>query len=251
MQEKGTRGTLTSQNARLAKEKWGQLSRQQRVFLNSLSAQYQLSVAFGDLMLLDAKWYVTHSGLLRLATRKSCSSIRTEPVRDFCDLARERWVFKATVYKSPRSKGFVGFGDAEPSNVSSYVHGAEMRMAETRAVNRALRKAYGIGVCSIEEIGSGIKCGGIQEQNRSPLPLNGNGKPRLRDQLAKLIRDHKLDANLVKHYAADFCSTDNLREAKRENVQAFISSLAEQAERDRDALVCRLNSYAVSREVNR
>jgi hypothetical protein len=29
-----------------------------------------------------------------------------------------------------------------------------MRVAETRAVNRALRKAYGIGICSIEEIGS-------------------------------------------------------------------------------------------------
>ena len=28
-----------------------------------------------------------------------------------------------------------------------------MRVAETRAVNRALRKAYGIGICSVEEIG--------------------------------------------------------------------------------------------------
>ena len=29
-----------------------------------------------------------------------------------------------------------------------------MRVAETRAVNRALRKAYGIGLCSVEELGS-------------------------------------------------------------------------------------------------
>jgi hypothetical protein len=28
-----------------------------------------------------------------------------------------------------------------------------MRVAETRAVNRALRKAYGIGLCSVEELG--------------------------------------------------------------------------------------------------
>jgi hypothetical protein len=27
-----------------------------------------------------------------------------------------------------------------------------MRVAETRAVNRALRKAYGIGLCSVEEL---------------------------------------------------------------------------------------------------
>jgi len=58
------------------------------------------------------------------------------------------------VFKSRTCRGFVGFGDANPSNVSSLVHGAEMRVAETRAVNRALRKAYGIGVCSVEEIGS-------------------------------------------------------------------------------------------------
>ena len=62
--------------------------------------------------------------------------------------------FKATVYKSRTCRGFVGYGDANPSNVSSLVHGAEMRVAETRAVNRALRKAYGIGLCSVEEIGT-------------------------------------------------------------------------------------------------
>jgi hypothetical protein len=48
----------------------------------------------------------------------------------------------------------VGYGDADPSNVSFLVQGAEMRIAETRAVNRARRKAYGIGICSVEEIGS-------------------------------------------------------------------------------------------------
>jgi hypothetical protein len=36
----------------------------------------------------------------------------------------------------------------------SLVQGAEMRVAETRVVNRALRKAYGIGMSSVEEIGS-------------------------------------------------------------------------------------------------
>ena len=53
--------------------------------------------------------------------------------------------FEAIVYKTPGSTGFVGYGDADPSNVSSLVRRAEMRVAETRAVNRALRKAYGVG----------------------------------------------------------------------------------------------------------
>jgi HNH endonuclease len=51
-------------------------------------------------------------------------------------------------------RGFIGYGDAHPSNVSPLMHGAEMRVAETRAVSRALRKAYGIGICSVEELGS-------------------------------------------------------------------------------------------------
>jgi hypothetical protein len=38
------------------------------------------------------------------------------------------------------------------TDLSTLVHHAEMRVAETRAVKRALRKAYGIGICSVEEI---------------------------------------------------------------------------------------------------
>ena len=63
------------------------------------------------------------------------------------------WVFKATVFKTAKCRGFVGYGDAHPGNVSPLIFNhAEMRTAETRAVNRALRKAYGIALCSVEEL---------------------------------------------------------------------------------------------------
>ncbi len=102
------------------------------------------------------------------------------------DFMAGRWVFKAVVYKSGLSKGFVGYGDADPSNVSPMVRGAELRIAETRAVNRALRKAYGIGLCSVEELGAFS----IQPRpSTTPSPSNGshpsngsgNTQPRLRD----------------------------------------------------------------------
>ena len=80
--------------------------------------------------------------------------MQVHPVRHLSDPSTSRYAFRATVYKSSQCRGFVGYGDADPSNVSFLVHGAEMRVAETRAVNRALRKAYGIGICSVEEIGS-------------------------------------------------------------------------------------------------
>jgi hypothetical protein len=97
--------------------------------------------------------YTTHGDLLRLAQRKRCCGILTEPVIPLCRPEKNFWVFKATVFKSSKCRGFVGYGDAHPGNVSPLIFNhAELRMAETRAVNRALRKAYGIALCSLEEL---------------------------------------------------------------------------------------------------
>src|SRR6266852_469860 len=141
-------------NASLARQLWGEPSRIALRTLRDLTVRYSLSVAAGDLQVLEGRWYVTHSGLLQLASRKGCRGIKTIVQERLSDVGTGRWVFKATVFKSPSSKGFVGYGDADPSNVSPLVRGAEMRVAETRAVNRALRKAYGIGLCSVEELGA-------------------------------------------------------------------------------------------------
>jgi len=219
-------------NAHDARSIWGQLSSLTLEALRQLTDKLTLSVAAGDLQLLENRWYVTHSGLLHIAQRRRCFGIKTAIEDRLCDPVANRWVFKATVYKSPGSKGFTGYGDADPSNVSLMVHGAEMRIAETRAVNRALRKAYGIGLCSVEELGS-IYTNSGRPHDREPSAKNStngsnNGQPRLRDQLCLLIRQHNLDPGLVKAYAADFCGTPSLKEANR----------------DRDMLICRLNSYA-------
>jgi hypothetical protein len=118
-----------------------------------------------------------------------------------------------------------------------------MRIAETRAVNRALRKAYGIGICSVEEIGTFPS----PTEKLPPQSVNGNGNgtgPKVRDRLCQLIRQHKLDPELVKAYAVDFCGTKTLREATREQVENFVQQLAAWAEKDRNALLCQLNCYS-------
>jgi hypothetical protein len=161
-------------------------------------------------------------------------------------------VFKATVYSTRQSKGFVGYGDADPSNTSPLVRGAEMRVAETRAVNRALRKAYGIGLCSVEELGS-HPFSAEPPKTRSVEPPNGdgssNGQPKLRDKLCLLIRNYELDPTLVKRYAADFCGTETLRDASRDLVESFVSTISQEAANNRAALVCKLNSYNQPEEV--
>jgi len=238
---------LFRSNLKCARRKWGsELSPVALQALRTYTNEFQFSLAEGDLLLLDRGWYVTHTGLIRLARRNGCRGIDICPSIEFSEPAASRWAFKATVYKSPHCKGFVGYGDADPSNVSPLVYGAEMRVAETRAVNRALRKAYGIGLCSAEEIGPVAEPTRSQRQaSKLPSqPANGNyGGPKVRDRLCQIIRQHQLDPNLVKSYAVDFCGTKTLREAGREQVENFVVHLADWAEKDRNALLCRLNSY--------
>jgi len=219
--------------------------------LRLLTRSFRFSVVCGDLLLLENGWYVTHTGLLRLARRRGCVGMHVEPATEFSQPSAARWAFKATVYKSPKCKGFVGYGDADPSNVSFLVQGAEMRVAETRAVNRALRKAYGIGICSVEEIGSLTErpTSSPQSKKLPPQPANGNyGGRTVRDHLCQLIRQHQLDPALVKSYATDFCGVKTLREANREQVENFVAHLADWAAKDRDALLCQLNGYLGAKE---
>lgn len=234
-----------------ARSLWGPLSETIENTLRQLVNKHSLSVSSGDVMYLGGRWYVTHSGLLALSRRKGCAGIQVRPVPAFCAPSLTRWTFKATVYRSRNCRGFVGYGDADPSNVSFLVHGAEMRVAETRAVNRALRKAYGIGICSVEEIGSFAEPPQTSRESKKlpPQPANGNnGGPKVRDRLCQVIRQHQLDPNLVKAYATDFCGVKTLREATREQVENFVTHLADWAEKDRNALLCQLNSYPREKE---
>jgi len=214
-----------------------------------LTKQFSFSLASGDVIQLDNSWYVTHTGLVRLARTKRCRGIHVEAVDSLCDSATSRFVLKATVYPSKGSAGFVGYGDADPSNVSVRVRGAEMRIAETRAVNRALRKAYGVGICSVEEIGP--FAGPITTGSSAPrIPPNSSNENdagsghKVRDRLCQIIRQQKLDPELVKAYAVDFCGTKALKDATREQVEQFVQQLAEAAANDRQSLLCHLNTYA-------
>jgi hypothetical protein len=237
---------LIRQNIRVVKQLYPFVTSLQLEDLREITLELHLSLTRGELTMLGGKWYVTNSGLLRIAKRRRCLGITTELEAAVSDPIQQRWVFRATVLKSV-SESFVGFGDANPSNISDTVHGAALRIAETRAVNRALRRAYSIGVCSAEEIG--IISNPIQKL--PPQNANGNGNrsgSKVRDRLCILIRQHKLDPELVKAYAVDFCGTKTLREASREQVENFVQRLAEWAEKDRNALLCQLNSYNLPKQ---
>jgi len=236
--------SVARRNLRLARLKYGALFTETlRLNLRALTKQFGFSMDLGDVMMLDGSWYVTHAGLLRLATRRGCVGIRVQPVSGFCVPAESRWAFRAMAFKSEKCRGFAGYGDADPSNVSALVRGAEMRIAETRAVNRALRKAYGIGICSVEEIGTFSPNSEPAVAVRKPAQSTENNGHPLRDRLYVLVRQHRLDARFVKLYAAEFCGTEDLRQATREQLQKFVDHLESEARMDIDALRQKLEGY--------
>ena len=182
--------TLLRSNIRLANRTWGRLSPASTGSLNELTRKHSLSVAAGEILLIDGRWYITHAGLLRVARR--CAGIQVEALAEFCDPTLSRYAFKATLYRSRGCKGFVGHGDADPSNVSNLVHGAEMRVAETRAVNRAIRKAYGIGICSVEETRFSQPTTHENKKGAFSAASERQRRPsNVRDRLCQIIRQHQ------------------------------------------------------------
>jgi hypothetical protein len=61
--------------------------------LRELTSRFSLSLKFGDLILLNGGWYVTHAGLIRLAERSNCSGMQVHPVRHLSDPTSGRFVF--------------------------------------------------------------------------------------------------------------------------------------------------------------
>jgi hypothetical protein len=115
-----------------------------------------------------------------------------------------------------------------------------------------LRKAYGIGLCSVEELGESISSDNgktASPPTERSVPARSNGQPKLRDRLSALIRQYQLDPQQVRIYATEFCGTTNLREAKREQLEQFYVHLAKWASADRSGLICKLNGEAVAPEV--
>ncbi len=62
---------------KLARRTWGEIQGARLAELRQLLKRYKLSVALGEVIELDNHWYVTHSGLLRLAARRRCDGIKT------------------------------------------------------------------------------------------------------------------------------------------------------------------------------
>ena len=100
----------------------------------------------GALVRLQGREYLSHPGLLRVAHEHGLKSITNQLV----SFDGESAVMRCTV-EGERGQ-YAAYGDANPRNVGRQVASACLRMAETRAVNRALRLYTGLGMTTTEEL---------------------------------------------------------------------------------------------------
>jgi hypothetical protein len=110
---------------------------------------YGLNPLMGHINILGDRPYITNTGLLKIAHDRKVKSIEATPVKE--DWEKQIFVFKCKVVMDDGST-YVAEGDADPSNTTRIVQKSLRRMAETRAVNRALRLAINTPFCSAEEI---------------------------------------------------------------------------------------------------
>jgi len=99
---------------------------------------------------LQGNEFITFEGLLNAFHQNKGTSIRTYELKGSTPA---RPLFKAIV-EGEKGK-YYGHGDADDTNVGKMISRHKYRMAETRAIARALRWYNNIGMCSAEELGEG------------------------------------------------------------------------------------------------
>jgi murein DD-endopeptidase MepM/ murein hydrolase activator NlpD len=118
--------------------------------LELVAAQYGLDPLTREVMILQGKVYVTAAGLQKLAlSNEDYDGCEIDIVE--ADWDKDFFLIKARVWKKGCSHPFEDYGDADPSTSSLRGH-ALFRHAITRARARALRSAFAVPFCSLEEL---------------------------------------------------------------------------------------------------
>ena len=96
--------------------------------------------------------FIKFEGLLDLAHRQGLKDVQTELIQAPGEDNGQVAIVAARVTTERGS--FSGIGDGCRGNVNKMIVPHIIRMAETRAVARALRLACNIGTCSVEKLGA-------------------------------------------------------------------------------------------------
>lgn len=141
---------------------------------------------------LAGKEYVLFAGLLDEAHKQGLEQIETNlvqaPSQD-----NPMAVVSALVKTSKGS--FSGLGDASPDSVNDTIAPHLIRMAETRAVARALRFTTNIGFTALEELGRDGPTNGNSTVSKS-VSNGKKGSMTQEEYILKLIKTRQVDPDL-------------------------------------------------------
>ena len=154
---------------------WDVRDEKEREMLKVVALQYGLDPLTREVMILDDKIYITAAGLQKIALR--------DPEYDGCevDIIQAEWekaffVIKARVWKKSCAHPFEDYGDADPSTSKLKGHSL-FRHAITRARARAMRSAFAIPFCAIEELDDEQRQQLFSKRQQDPRKTKGENEP--------------------------------------------------------------------------
>ncbi len=198
---------------------------------------------------IGQKEVVGYRGLLDMVHKERLQAIRTRLLQAPSKENGETAIVHATVITSRGT--FTGIGDANPKNVNPKVAPHSIRMAETRAEARAMRKAVNIGVVAIEELGDDLSDDLTYEGMMKPAstprtedrasvepratapktdarPDDRNGGTASENQiryLFRLVAEKGLEGEAAKAYLHRELGVGSVREASRTKASMLIERL--------------------------
>lgn len=154
---------------------------------------------------LGGKPYINHTGLLEIAKRIGMAGIKVEPVHRATK--EEPWAeYKATVaMKDGSFYEDYGYGSRDSIKMSSLHNADFINMTTiTRAKNRALRGATGMGLVSAEEIMGQPTASNETKLDQIEAPKNSISEEDRMSELKELIKQAgRTQKNLLGYFKKD------------------------------------------------
>lgn len=183
---------------------------------------------------LQGKDFITYEGLLDLAHQKGLKGIETKLIQ-IPDKENLNTCIVQAIAKLEDGE-FYGLGDANPSNVNSFISKHLIRMAETRAKARALRDLTNVGMTAIEELGDDVEEPKTTQQATQPQPKKADEDKRViaDNSLAsdkqlnfmyKLVKEKNYGDEAMKSYIKNAYGKDTSKALSKKEASEIIEML--------------------------
>jgi len=189
--------------------------------IRALFAEFGLRPDLGHIIVMGDRPYVTKEGLIYYAQKsKLLAGIEVEIVerkQNFC-------LVKARVLTKDGGR-YEAYGDADVNNTNRMITPHLIRMAETRAVNRALRIAFPIGLCSFEELAEQDIVDSTQEREVQEVHEEKEATKKQINTVNLIAEKRGLSKELLNELIEIHIGKNSLEELNREEVSLLITTL--------------------------